>query len=108
MPIDKRTVKDPEDILDFGWDWGKKWMAADDHIIGSDWELAGADASDPIDPLNPDELTINSHGFLADTHKTFVWLTKGVSRKKYVLTNTIATYKGRTKQKSMLVHVAHN
>lgn len=100
--------KDPDDILDYGWDYaapvdeGGPWLTLGDTIVTSIWFVAGTlDGSDLIEPPNTlpaDWLHVDSDSH--DDTKTVVWVSQGAPGTEYVLTNRITTQAGRTKDKS--------
>lgn len=88
----KTFVKDPEAILDYGFDWNL-WLAGDT-IDTSAWVVDSG-------------LTIVPGSDVHDTTTTTVFLSGGVERQKYKLTNTITTAAGRTDERTILIRVDH-
>lgn len=84
-------LKDPSDVVDYMLDYSV-WLASDT-IDTSSWEVA--DGITREDDTN------------TDTTAT-VWLSGGAAGRRYVVTNTITTAGGRTKQQSINISVQEN
>ncbi len=83
-----KVTKDPEAILDYGFNWSD-WLDADT-IDTSTWSVDTG-------------LTIDSES--ETTLITTVWLSGGTPGKKYKAVNTITTAGGRTDERTLLVTV---
>ena len=81
-------VKDPDAILDYGFDWSE-WLGTDT-ITASSWAV-------------PAGLTEVADG--NSTTTTVVWLSGGTAGASYTCTNTITTSEGRTDERSLVVMV---
>ena len=84
----KQFIKDPDAVLDYKMDW-TAWMDETDIIVASSWEV------------DSDEIVVDSDSF-TDTDTT-VWLSGGLNRKKYLITNSIETDDGRKDDRSFLI-----
>ena len=99
-------VKDPEAVLDYGFNWSL-WLAVADltlsppvsaeTITSSTWTLP-ADLTSPAVGLTKDS---DSHGATGTT----VWLSGGEDGVDYVVTNHIHTSAGRDDDRSMKIKV---
>jgi len=76
----KTFFKDPDAILDYSVDWGKLWLPAGDSISSSTW-------------IVPTPLVVDEEYF--DSRVTTVWISGGVNRNTYSITNRIETTQGR-------------
>lgn len=92
-------TKDPDDILDYGFNWGDKWLSANEIITGSTWILsAGITAGN------------GSNGADAPTYtdtQTTVWLMGGSAGQPYTATNRITTNQGRQVDRTMTIRVTN-
>ena len=84
----KQFIKDPDAVLDYKMDW-TAWLGETDVIVASSWEV------------DSNEIVVNSDSF-TDTDTT-VWLSGGLNRKKYLITNSIETDDGRKDDRSFLI-----
>jgi len=84
----KTVEKDPDAVLDYGFDWSE-WLD-DDTIVTSDWTI-------------PAGLTENSASNTTTT--TTVWLSGGLAGGVYDCTNRIVTTAGRTDDRTLRVIV---
>ena len=84
----KQFIKDPDAVLDYKMDW-TAWLGETDVIVASSWEV------------DSDEIVVDSDSF-TDTDTT-VWLSGGLNRKKYLITNSIETDDGRKDDRSFLI-----
>ena len=84
----KQFIKDPDAVLDYKMDW-TAWLDETDIIVASSWEV------------DSDEIVVDSNSF-TDTDTT-VWLSGGLNRKKYLITNSIETDDGRKDDRSFLI-----
>lgn len=93
-PFDK--PKDPDAVLDFGFDWSK-WLdnTISEIVATSAWT---ADVGITID-ASPDPTTV------VDDNKTVVWLSGGTAGENYIVTNRITTDVGRIDDRSYRIHV---
>lgn len=91
----KRYKKDPNDRLDYGFEW-HKWMPDGDSIFQSEWTISGPDSA----------LTMASPFIDAEDQKTGVYLMGGTLKGKYTLTNKMTTTLGRIKERSKLIIIA--
>ena len=84
----KEFIKDPDAVLDYKQDW-TAWMPEGDFITASSWVT------------DSDDLVVDSDSF-TDTDAT-VWLSGGVAKRKYRVTNSIVTDDGREDDRSFLI-----
>lgn len=84
----KQFIKDPDALLDYQMDW-TSWLDDTDIIIASSWVTDSAD------------LVVEDDSF-TDTATT-VWLSGGVVRGKYRVTNSIVTDDGRRDDRSFII-----
>jgi hypothetical protein len=84
----ERRVKDPDDILDYGWNW-TPWLGTDT-IATSVWFAPAAVT-----------VGVDAH---TTTH-TSVWLSGGTRKQEYVVTNRITTAGGRTQDWSFILEI---
>lgn len=84
-PIDK----DPNAILDYGWDWSV-WLPSGDVLVASTWV---ADSG----------LTVTLSAF--DGGTAVVWLSGGTVGKTYKVVNHIITSEGRQDDRTILIKV---
>ena len=92
-PVDRR--KDPDATLDFGFDWGTKWLQTGETLSSSAW---AADSGLTIES-SPDPTTI------IDDTTTAAWVSGGTAGASYILTNTVVTSAGRTDERSFRIHI---
>lgn len=85
----KAPPKDPDETLDYGWDWSE-YLPRDDEIQVSVWEV-------------PDGLTKEADGFSAKT--TTVWLSGGTLGEEYTVTNRVTTKHGRQADRSFTLKI---
>lgn len=85
----KAPPKDPDETLDYGWDWSE-YLPQGDEITVSEWTL-------------PDGLTKEADGFSAKT--TTVWLSGGSLGEGYTVTNRVTTQDGRTADRSFTIKI---
>ena len=82
-------LKDPDAVLDYGFDWATAgWLPSGDIIAASAWTV-------------PTDLTI-----IAQTHDdttTTVWLSGGQVDQIYTVTNHITTNNGRQDDRSLII-----
>lgn len=79
MTVSLWPNKDPDEVLDYSFDWGE--FLNGDTISASDWDVE-------------DGLTVGSDSF-SDTVTT-VWLSGGQAGRSYTARNRIVTAQGRT------------
>lgn len=84
----KQFIKDPDAVLDYKMDW-TAWLGETDVIVASSWKV------------DSEEIVVDSDSF-TDTDTT-VWLSGGLNRKKYLITNSIETDDGRKDDRSFLI-----
>lgn len=91
-----RLTKDPNAILDYGFDWSE-WLDADDEITASTWLT--------ISPGTVPALAYvaGSQTFTAD--QTKVKLSGGKVGTTYTVTNRIETSEGLTDDRSLIIEV---
>lgn len=92
-------TKDPDDVLDYGFDWGARWLSSGETISTSTWI-----ASPGI------TVGTGSNGANAPTNTnsaTTVWLTGGNAGVPYTVTNRITTNQGRTVDRTMTIRVTN-
>lgn len=83
------AIKDPNAVLDYGYDWSKWLLSVDDTITSSTWTVTGATADS------------DSH----DDTTTTVWLSGGTVGTPIVATNRITTAGGRTDDRTLRIAV---
>lgn len=81
--------KDPDEVLDYGFDWSN-WLEDNDTISSSSWTV-------------PSGITKNSSSNTITT--TNVFLSGGTAGKAYDITNRIVTAGGRTADRTMTIIV---
>jgi hypothetical protein len=81
--------KDPNDRLDWAWDWSD-WLPEGDAVTASTWTAESG-------------ITVDDDSFDADT--TIVWLVGGTAGESYTVTNHIVTADGREKDRSLTIRV---
>lgn len=89
-------TKDPDERLDYTLNWGKELSKHNDSIFESYWSI--------IDDDNT--LTIENNGISG--HFTYVWLTDGVDKQRYVLMNRIVTDDGRIYERTVSIVIQDN
>lgn len=92
------NIKDPEAVLDYGWDWaapdrGRIWLADGDSITESTWTIEG-----PDDDL---EVVTDTH----DDTTTTIWLRGGTLGKAYKATNHVTTADGRKDDRTLRITI---
>jgi len=85
-----RYVKDPDEKLDFGFDW--KTAMDGDTIASSAWVVPGGITQDTPSPSN-------------DAYTTTIWLSGGTNGTDYDVVNRVTTAGGRVMEASLLVQV---
>lgn len=83
---DYAIIKDPQAILDYGFDWSA-WLD-DDAISTSTWIL-------------PSGMTSVQEGINGST--TIIWLSGGVIETRYDVVNRIVTVAGRTDDRTIKI-----
>jgi hypothetical protein len=83
-------TKDPEAVLDYGFDWGTSWLASGETLIASAWTV-------------PAGLTKDSSAFT--TAIALVWLSGGTLGEVYIVTNHITTSDGREEDRSHVIMI---
>jgi hypothetical protein len=91
-PLAKVFTQDPNDVLDYPWDWFE-WLAAGEQIVDSSFSVA------------PSGLSIVSETYTS-TNAT-VWLAGGTLNTLYVVSNLITTNQGRTVERSANIRVVN-
>ena len=84
----KQFIKDPNAELDYKMDC-IAWLGEKDVIVASLWEV------------DSEEIVVDTDSF-TETDAT-VWLSGGLNRKKYLITNSIETDDGRKDDRSFLI-----
>lgn len=84
--------KDPDEVLDYGFDWSDWLDEIGDTISTSAWEKDSA------------SLTVTDE--TKTTTSTTVWLSAGVLGETYFVTNRIVTVGGRTADRSFWLRMA--
>lgn len=82
-------VKDPDAVLDYGFDW-TAWLEAGETIATSTWTA-------------DEGITVGDSAIGTGTTK--VWLSGGTDGTEYLVTNEITTSAGRTDDRSIRVIV---
>jgi hypothetical protein len=90
MAFRKAPPKDPDETLDYGWDWGEEYLPQGDEVTASSWDV-------------PAGLTKESDSFTAET--TTVWLSGGTEGEEYTVTNSVTTKHGRQADRSFTVKI---
>ena len=85
----KTYIKDPQSVLDYGFDWSD-WLDTGDTVSTSAWDV-------------PTGITEDSD--TKTTTTTTIWLSSGTVGSKYKLTNRMVTANGRTVERSFYVKV---
>lgn len=86
-------IKDPQAVLDYGFDWqADGYLASGETISTSTWTAATG-------------LTVQSSSNTTTT--TTVWLSGGTHGEDYLITNRIVTNGGRTDERSQLIRCRH-
>lgn len=83
-------TKDPDAVLDYGFDWGTNWLATGETIATSTWVV-------------PTGITEDSA--TKTTLTTTIWLSGGTVNTTYEFTNRIITSAGRTDDRSFKVRI---
>lgn len=81
--------KDPDAILDYGFDWSS-WLATSETIASSSWTV-------PTGITNVNDTN--------DETSTKIWLSGGTVATTYTLTNQITTSGGRTEDRTFEIVV---
>jgi hypothetical protein len=84
-------AKDPDEVLDYDFDWATYRLAQGETINTSTWTVVEGD------------VVINSSTNVAGV--TTVWLSGGTVNTKCVLTNHIVTSQGRTYERSATLRI---
>lgn len=82
-------TKDPDDVLDYSFDWAK-WLAEGDSVSSSEW-------------IADDGITVDRTEFSSSL--TTVWLSGGIAGLHYGVTNRVTTDQGRTVDRTLIIHV---
>ena len=83
--------KDPQAVLDYGFDWSASgWLATGETISTSNWTV---------------EAGITKDSDTNDNTTTTIWLSGGTAGEDYTVTNTIVTSASRTDERSIIVAV---
>ena len=90
MIIAADVIKDPNSIMDRGFDWSD-WLPITDSIIDSEW----------INPSSDIVIILDSF----DTISTLAWFSGGVIGSTYRVTNRITTLEGRTEDRTLAIIV---
>lgn len=86
-------TKDPDEVLDYTFDWSG-WLSTGDTVADSSWFV------------DDDDLVISTDylpSFTSDT--TTVWLEEGVLGTKYRLTNRVTTADGRIADRTVIIKI---
>ena len=85
----KTFIKDPDAVLDYGFDWSSDdWLASGEEIQTSTWTV-------------PAGITKDSDSNTTTT--TTIWLSGGSDGTDYVIANKIVTSDGRTDERSFKI-----
>lgn len=87
-------AKAPDAELDYGINWGEKWLEGDT-LDTSEWAI--------LSPNPGDGLSIADEAHTDST--TTVWLSGGVLGKQYLLRNSITTTGGRSDSRVIAVTI---
>lgn len=79
--------KDPEELLDYGFNWGAKRLEDSETILTSVWEVVEGSVAKAVSPAE------SNTGLI-----TKVWLEGGTLGEKCVITNTVTTSTGRIRE----------
>ena len=93
--IEGSIKKDPDAVLDYVINW-TDWMATDDTISTSDWEITSDDEATP---------TLIEDSSTKVGLRTLIWLSGGTAGICYRVTNEIVTADGRTENRSFEIRV---
>jgi len=85
-------IKDPQSVLDYGFDWSD-WLDTGDTVSTSTWTV----------PADSPGITEDSDSKTDTT--TTIWLSGGIVGVKYKITNHVVTADGRTVERSFYVKV---
>lgn len=85
----KTFIKDPNSILDYGFDWSD-WLDTDDTVSTSAWTVPSG---------------ITEHSDSKTTTTTTIWLSGGTIGRQYRIQNRIVTADGRTADRSFYVKI---
>jgi hypothetical protein len=91
MANPKFPDKDPDDILDYSFDWTSR-LTSGDTISASTW-------------IVPTGIVKNSDSIGPGSKTTIIWLSGGTIGVKYTLTNRITTVAGRQIDQSVDIKV---
>jgi hypothetical protein len=89
-------AKDPDAILDYGFDWSE-WLASGETIVTSSWIVPDDDTSPSMALVK----TSDSH----DDSSTAIWLASGLPGETYQVTNRIVTSLGRRDDRSITIRI---
>jgi len=84
-------TKDPDDVLDYSFDWSL-WLATNETISTSTWILSPG---------------ITQNSATNTTLISTVWLSAGVAGQPYSVTNRITTNQTRTVDRTMTIRVTN-
>ena len=92
-------VKDPQDRLDYGFDWAVAppdgpWLSDGDTITSSTWTITLAPDSALVIDTSDNTTTV-----------TRVWLSGGTLGQDYQVTNHVTTAQGRQRDRSIYIKV---
>jgi len=82
-------LKDPDAVLDFGFDW-TNWLVTAETIVTSTWTV---------------DTGITENINAKTTVKTSIWLSGGTVGTTYHATNKIVTNQGRTDERTLSIRV---
>ena len=82
-------VKDPDAVLDYGFDWSA-WLAAGETIATSTWTV-------PVGLTNESESNTDT--------LSVVWLSGGTDRQTYQVVNHIVTSQGREDDRTLKIKI---
>jgi hypothetical protein len=91
MTVVKEFTKDPNAVLDYGFDWSD-WLTTGETISTSTW-------------IVPSGITQDSES--ESTELTTIWLSGGTARERYDVTNRIVSSAGRTDDRTLRILVAN-
>jgi hypothetical protein len=92
MVIDKHTFdpKDPQEKLDYQFDWASKFLASGETISATTWTLTSG---------------ITKDSDTKTTGTTTIWLTGGTDGSDYDITNKITSSAGRIFERTATIPV---
>lgn len=85
--MDVWPFKDPNETLDYGFNWAAKRLEDGETIVTSTWAIADGTVTKAVSPIETSENGI-----------TKVWLQGGTLGETCIITNTVLTSVGRIRE----------